>query len=106
MKTKCLWEILVPTQYNSGKSVRTRHHREWDKVVRSIAGGLTIMTPVKGQWLCSGELFTERMIPVRIACTEKQIRRIIDFSFGHYKQIAIMAYKISDHVLILENKND
>ena len=104
---KQLWEILVPTVYNSGKSVRTRHHKEWDKVVRSISGGLTIFAPVKGQWICNstGRLFCERMIPVRIACTEKQIAKIAKFSIKHYKQLAIIVYRISDKVTIFENKN-
>lgn len=100
-----LWEILVPCQYNTGKPVRTKHHKEWDKVVRSITGGLTVMSPVKGQWICSqGNLFSERMIPVRVACSEEKIKKIIDFSLTHYRQLAIMAYRISDKVLIVESK--
>lgn len=42
------------------------------------------------------------MIPVRIACNEEQIRDIISFTLKHYKQIAVMAYKLSDKVLIVE----
>lgn len=79
---KQLWEILVPTVYNSGKS--------------------------EGQWICNstGRLFCERMIPVRIACTEKQIAKIAKFSIKHYKQLAIIVYRISDKVTIFENKNE
>lgn len=94
-----LWEILVPTQMNNHPT-RTAHHKEWDKVVRSISGGLTILTPARGQWVHQNKLFEERMIPVRIACTEKQINRIIDFTIKHYNQLAVLAYRISDKVIL------
>lgn len=98
-----LWEILVPTQYNDTKKpVKTRHHRSWDRYVRSISGGLSIFKPIKGQWVHQGELYEERNIPVRIACNEKQIRKIASFTRIHYRQIAIMCYRVSDKVLILE----
>ena len=75
---KYLWEILVPTvRRKDGKPIRTRYHRVWDGKVRAIAGGLTILQPAKGQWVSpSGELFSERMIPVRVACSEEQIDKI------------------------------
>lgn len=98
-----LWEILVPTLMgDTNKPIKTRYHRVWDAYVRKIANGLTIFTPVKGQWLSdSNQLFSERMIPVRIACSEEQITEIIKFTIKYYKQLAVMAYKISDRVLIL-----
>lgn len=99
-----LWEILVPCQWNTGKPVRTRHHKEWDKRVRSIAGGLTIMKPAKGQWVHEGALFEERMIPVRIACNAKQIVKIAHITLQHYKQLAVMVYQVSDLCLIFEEK--
>ena len=96
-----LWEVLVPTIMNK-KHVRTRHHKQWDKFVRSISGGLTVLKPAKGQWLepTSKELYEERTIPVRIACTRKQIDKIIDFTIKHYNQLAVMAYKLSNEVII------
>src|ERR1043165_9158106 len=90
-----LWEILVPCQWNTGKPVRTRHHREWDKRVRAIAGGLTILKPAKGQWVYEGALFEERVIPVRIACDEKQMVRIAAITLQHYKQITVMVSRVS-----------
>lgn len=98
---KQLWEILVPCQFNDGKPVRTRHHREWDKVVRKITGGLTIFKPVKGQWEHEGTLYVERVIPVRIACTEAQIRKIAKFSLTHYRQLAVFVSLVSEKVLII-----
>ena len=96
-----MWEIMVPCQWNNGKPVRTRHHKEWDKKVRKLSGGLTIMMPGKGQWLNKeGELFEERVIPVRIACDRTTIDAIMDITAQHYNQYAILAYKVSDEVLI------
>jgi len=97
-----LWEILVPCQSNDGKLIRTRHHKEWDKLVRKIAGGLTIMKPAKGIWVHEETLFEERMIPVRVACTAHDIQEIMKITMEHYKQIKVMAYRVSDHVLFLD----
>lgn len=96
-----LWEILVPTVRNNGRPFRTRYHRVWDKKVREITGGLTIFTPAKGQWVSpDGELFTERMIPVRIACTREQMDEIIALTLKYYDQIAVMAYVIANEVVL------
>lgn len=101
---RLLWEIYVPCQWNTGIPVRTRHHKEWDKVVRKIAGGLTIYKPAKGQWIDTSvdQLHAERVIPVRIACTEKQIKQIANFTLRHYKQLAVLTYAVSDKVLLIK----
>lgn len=94
-------EILVPTQTNEGKPFRTRYHRVWDQKVRDLTGGLTVVPPVKGQWVSkSGELFKERMIPVRIACSDEQINQIADMTAKYYSQLAVMYYLISENVVI------
>lgn len=96
-----MWEILVPTISNSGKPIRTRFHRVWDKKVYNITGGLTIMTPARGKWVApEGALFEERMIPVRIVATRSQIEKIIDMSMKYYDQLAILCYKISNEVIL------
>lgn len=95
-----LFEILVPTVMN-GKPIRTRFHRVWDGKVRGISNGLTILSPAKGQWISpDGILFTERMIPVRIACTLSQIDEIAKLTAKYYNQDAVMYYRISDLVVI------
>jgi len=101
-----LWEILVPTiRRVGGKPYRTRYHRVWDAKVREVSGGLTIFHPVKGQWLSKDkELFCERMIPVRIACTRAQILEIAKMSLTYYDQLAIMAYEVSQDVILLERQ--
>lgn len=100
-----LWEILVPTIRPDGKPYTTRFHRTWDERVRKITGGLTVLQPVKGQWVSqAGGLFMERMIPVRIACTEAQIEQIADLVAKQYEQLAVMWYRVSDKVRIKHYK--
>lgn len=95
------YEILVPTISNEGKPFRTRYHKVWDAKVREITGGLTVISPIKGQWISqNGELFKERMIPVRIACSREQIDKIADITAKYYDQKAIMYYLISEEVTI------
>lgn len=72
----------------------------WDARVRDISGGLTIMPVARGQWVHGSELFKERMIPVRIVATRPQVKEIIEMTAKYYEQIAVMAYKISDEVIM------
>ena len=98
-----LWEVLVPVADNNGDEFAVEHHRKWDEGVRNIAGGLTIMRTAKGQWEDpEGNLFAERVIPVRIACDEDTVRQIMELTLRHYGQLAVMAYRVSDRALILE----
>jgi len=101
---KKMWEILVPTErrLKPGKYYTTRYHKVWDTKVRSITGGLTVMTPARGQWVnpSTGELFNERMIPVRIIASRIEIEKVIDFTLKYYDQLAVLCYKISDEVII------
>lgn len=100
-----LWEILVPTVSNEGKPYRLRYHRVWDKKVYEITGGLTILSPAKGRWISpTGTLFAERMIPVRIACDREKITEILKVTMKHYDQEAVMAYKVSEEVIIMNRE--
>jgi hypothetical protein len=102
-----LWEILVPTLHGiSNTPVKVRFHRVWDAKVKEISGGLSILTPIRGIWLNPDHVeFKERMIPVRIACTEQQINQIADFTLVHYKQEAVMFYLLTDKVFIKNSNN-
>lgn len=99
-ENKALYEILVPCNWNGGNPVRTRHHKEWDKKVRKITGGLTILKPRKGQWVHDGEYYEDRVIPVRIFCTQKQMEQISYITIAHYEQEAVMYYQIAEWCLI------
>lgn len=98
-----LWEILVPTHSNDQEEIPVEHHKEWDRYVESLAGGLTILKKSRGTWINSGGTkFQESMIPVRIACDDEQIRKIAVFTAAHYNQEAVMYYTISHEVFIYE----
>ncbi len=101
-----LWEILVPTAYReSGIIYPLAHHQAWDAKVRAISKGLTILKPVKGQWVSEDEnLHAERMIPVRILCSEGQIRDIAQMTLVHYDQIEVMYYRISAEAYTVRHK--
>jgi len=102
---KELWEILVPASNNKDQKFTYEHHKEWDEFVRNLTGGVTILKTAKGQWVNpDGKLFVDRMIPCRIACKDYEIDRIIDFTIKHYNQEAVMAYKVSDNVVIRHKK--
>lgn len=106
-----MWEILVPTEKrvvpadlpadSKARYYTTRYHQVWDEKVRKVTGGLTILQPVKGQWVSpNNELFKERMIPVRLMATEEQISQIIDLTMQYYDQLAVMCYRVSDTVIL------
>lgn len=99
-ETKKLFEILVPCNWNDGRPVRTRHHKEWDKRVRKIAGGLTILRPGKGQWVHENELYEDRVIPVRVFCTQSEIDVVAQITIQHYEQEAVMYYPIANWAVV------
>ena len=104
--TKEMWEILVPTVHANGTPIKTRFHKVWDKRVYEITGGLTILAPTKGKWVSpAGGLFEERMIPVRIACTRKEIDEIVDMTLKYYDEEAVLAYKVSEEVVLKYRKD-
>ncbi len=97
-----LFEILVPTTLG-GKIIKKGFHQVWDSKVRKISGGLTIMKTAKGNWISpDGRLFIEKMIPVRICCTEPQIHEIADMTAKYYRQEAVMFYRVSDLILVID----
>jgi|SRR3989344_457732 len=102
-----LWEILVPKNNPRGESIALSCHHMWDRKVRTITGGLTILKSVRGQWISQDKtLFIEPMIPVRIACTREEIEQIATITAKHYQQQAVMFYLVSKQVTILHyNEN-
>lgn len=97
-----LWEILVPTVRNDGRPFKLKHHRAWDAKVRAITGGLTVLAPtIKGEWTAPcGTVFSDRTIPVRLACSREQMERIADLTAVHYQQLAVMYWLVSTEVVI------
>ncbi len=101
-----LYEILVPTQYGwpKIKPIKTKHHKEWDKRVIAISGGLTILAAGKGKWVHEGIEYPEKVLPVRILCTPKQMFDIVKMTIQHYRQKAVMYYMISQEAHIVYAK--
>ena len=104
---KKLYEILVPAGTEEGNELPLGYHKEWDDYVTSLCGGLTILRSTKGRWIDhrDGQEFSEKMIPVRVYCTRDQLDEIIDFTMEHYVQRAVLAYCVSEEV-ILRHKDD
>lgn len=103
MSNKILYEILIPTKYgNNLKPISTKHHKSWDKWVRSKSGGLTILSPSRGQWVDKSTLYEERVIPVRIMTTEKIMTQVVKFTKSHYRQRAVMFFILSRECYIYE----
>lgn len=104
-ETDEMWEILVPAS-NKLQEFTYEHHKAWDEFVIKISGGITIMKTAKGEWISPNNVrFKDRMIPVRIKCKTEDIDEIIDFTIKHYNQEAVLAYKISEEV-ILKHKDE
>jgi len=103
---KKLHEILVPTIYgDTVKPIRTRHHKQWDKRVMKISGGITIMSPSKGKWIYKSDEYPEKVIPVRIMCTDDDMKKIVVITMEHYRQKAVMYCVLSNQVYIIYKKD-
>jgi len=104
-KNKLLWEILVPKFSNNRKRFRISFHKNWDREVEKVSGGLTILRTAKGRWINPDKrLFVDEMIPVRISCSEKDIEKIMNFTLKYYNQESVFCYLVSDKVKILKRK--
>jgi hypothetical protein len=101
-----LWEILLPTtDAVTGLHIQKSYHQVWDDKIRALTGGLTIHAVAQGQWVNKedgNKLNRELMIPVRIACTRDQVNEILKITKEYYKQIQVMAFKISNEVIFYE----
>jgi len=101
---KSMWQIFVPVTGIDGYDIQLSHHQKWDRQVRKLAGGLTINKKARGIWQnpMTGKLFEEKMIPVLIGCSFEEMETILEFTLEHYIQEAVMCYKVSDTIVIME----
>ena len=103
MKTE-VWRIFVPAEDDLGDEYPVEYHEVWDVFVRRVTGGVTIMKSAKGQWVSpTGKLYAEKTIPCEIMCNREQMQEIIDFTIVYYAQEAVLAYKVSDEVIMYSN---
>lgn len=97
-----LWEILVPEANNIGQRFPLIHHKNWDEFVKNITGGLTILKTAKGVWINQdGVEYKEKMIPVRIQCSEEAMKTIALHTLSHYMQEAVMYHLVSERSFIV-----
>lgn len=91
------WRILVPEADNDRRHFTRRDHRLWELAVINISGGWTIHPRARGAWMDehTGNVQKEKMKPVDILCTEEQIHEIVNMTGHHYRQIEVVAYRIS-----------
>jgi hypothetical protein len=83
------------------KPIRTRHHKKWDERIQAISGGMTILSSARGKWTFQGVEYPEKVIPVRIMCSEAQMKRIVQITIEHYRQKAVMYYVLSNQVFVV-----
>ncbi len=93
-----LFEILIPTHFNNGPLILDEHHNKFYKEILDYSGGLTLSQPLIGYWDNSGSLEKETTFFLRFTSTDKQAEKIAKLAKIHYKQQAIMYYKLSDKV--------
>jgi hypothetical protein len=104
--SQMLWEILVPAATPCGATIEVAHHRTWDAFVQERAGGMTLHKPTRGTWVDSGRVITEPMIPVRILCDAATIEEIVEFTIDHYCQEAVLAYRISECIIMRRRESE
>lgn len=104
MQNNFLWEILVPFNDNDGKKVPNGATQEVG-LVRSLDCWRPVhLQDGQGQWLADDVTYFDRVIPVRIMCTEKQIETIMHYSLTFYNQKAVFCYLVSENVKVLHAK--
>lgn len=59
------------------------------------------MRTSKGQWVHQGTCYRERVIPVRIICTPKDIKQIAKITLKHFRQKAVACFQISEKYELL-----
>jgi len=52
-----------------------------------------------------GTLFKEKMIPVRILVTKKEVKKIVKFTINHYDQDVVLAYKLSSDYILMSKED-
>ncbi|MGA2875723.1 MAG: hypothetical protein ABSE82_09315 [Nitrososphaerales archaeon] len=94
-----LWEILVPEADNAKVPFSEEHHEAFRRILRGIRGndGTTCNATALGYWLDkkTGEVYTEKMIPVRFRACRADAERMSEHARKYYKQVAIMAYRVA-----------
>jgi len=103
MDKKCLWEIFVPKNHNEKTIYGVSHHREWNRKVTTETDVILLSsTPYKKKSCPTiGKcFFSEEMILLRVCCTSEEFDKILDITIDHYDRDEIIAFKISDKMIV------
>ena len=95
-----MWCVLVPLNNNDGEVFPIEKHHEWDKFIADNCGGLTLLPSLVGKFGVDKDIIEDKVKPVMVACTRAQIIGVLDYTRRFYDQKGVLAYKISDDVLI------
>jgi len=94
-----LWEILVPVANNQKVPFSDDHHEAFRRILRQLPGnnGTTTRPVGDGDWVDgdTGELFAEKMIPIRFRACRADAERMAAHARKFYDQIEVMAYRLA-----------
>jgi len=100
---KCLWEIFIPKNNNRETIYEVSHHREWNKKVTTETDVILLSSDPHKKKSCPtiGEsFFSEEMILLRVCCTPEEFDKILDITVQHYDRPEIIAFKLSENMIV------
>lgn len=96
--TETTFDVILKTcenNFDRGWIFTTKHHRIFYKFILNLSKGYSVLNELEGVWQNEkGTIYQEKMIPVRIACTDEQIKEIAEFAKAHYEQEAIFVLEL------------
>jgi hypothetical protein len=102
VKGRSLWNILIPCADNSGRKFPLFVRRMWNEQVRRMTDGMSIMQAITGEWRNpeNGRIVREKMIPVSLLMTQREIAELAQFTRTLFKQNCVMYYRVSSEVFM------
>ena len=58
------------------------------------------MKPAKGLWEHEANVYSDRVIPVRIKAMKQEMMKIANMTIQHYEQLAVMYYRLSNDCIV------
>lgn len=96
--TYTAFDVILKTcenNFDRGWLFTAKHHRIFYKFILNLSKGYSVLSELEGVWQNEkGTIYQEKMIPVRIACTDEQIKEIAEFAKTHYEQEAIFVLEL------------
>jgi hypothetical protein len=99
----CLWEIFIPKNHNKEMIYGVSHHREWNRKVTKETNVILLSSSSYKEKSCptiEEPFFSEEMLLLRVYCTQEELDRILDITVDHYDRDKIIAFKISENMIV------